>query len=86
MRLHAVTSQMTVFSICIMFYYRCIVHNFFRYGYKSLNNTKEVWSRTREAGIPLVSTFKMPRNLPCSVNTLYEAYVVGNKQVSSGKI
>jgi len=26
----------------------------FRYGYNSLNNTKQVWSRTREAGIPLV--------------------------------
>ncbi|XP_066997663.2 lysosomal alpha-glucosidase [Anabrus simplex] len=24
-----------------------------RFGYKSLNHTKEVWSRTREAGIPL---------------------------------
>jgi len=26
----------------------------FRYGYNSLNNTKQVWSRTREAGIPRV--------------------------------
>jgi hypothetical protein len=32
---------------------------FFRYGYNSLNNTKQVWSRTREAGIPLVSTSDM---------------------------
>lgn len=35
------------------------IYYFFRFGYKTLDETKKVWNRTRAAGIPFVS---LPQN------------------------
>lgn len=50
------STKTIIFSLCIENILNDIfIYTVFRFGYKTLNETRKVWQRTIDAGIPLVS-------------------------------